>query len=71
MPSTWRSTTCRPPTPVMPKGIPQPFAWNIGSVCRYTSRSLIPACSPNTVAFSHRLRWVSWTPFGRAVVPEV
>ena len=27
--------------------------------------------APNTVAFSQRLRCVSWTPFGRAVVPEV
>ena len=28
-------------------------------------------CQPNVAALSHRLRWVSCTPFGRAVVPLV
>ena len=71
MPSTWRSTTCCPPIPVIAYGMPQPLAWNIGSVCSSTSRSVIVVCSPKTVALSHRLRWVSCTPLGRAVVPEV
>ena len=52
-------------------GMPQPLQWNIGSVCRYTSRSLTPVCQPNVVALSQRLRWVSCTPLGRAVVPLV
>ena len=34
VPSTCRSTTCCAPNPVTPNGMPQPFAWNIGSVCR-------------------------------------
>jgi len=51
--------------------MPHPLAWNMGRVCSRTSRSLIVSCRPNTVAFSHRLRWVSCTPFGRAVVPDV
>ena len=33
-PSTLRSTTCGTPRPVIANGIPQPLAWNIGSVCR-------------------------------------
>ena len=33
-PSTLRRTTCGTPIPVMPNGMPQPLAWNIGSVCR-------------------------------------
>ena len=33
-PSTLRSTTCGTPRPVIAKGIPQPLAWNIGSVWR-------------------------------------
>ena len=52
-------------------GMPQPLQWNIGSVCRYTSRSDTPACQPNVAAFIQMLRWVSCTPFGRAVVPLV
>ena len=70
-PSTWRSTMCLPPTPVIPYGMPQPLTWNIGSVCSSTSRSLIVVCRPKTVALSQRQRWVSCTPLGRAVVPEV
>ncbi len=33
-PSTFRSTTCRAPSPVSENGKPQPLAWNIGRVCR-------------------------------------
>ncbi len=33
-PSTLRSTICFTPRPVIAYGIPQPLAWNIGSVCR-------------------------------------
>ena len=33
-PSTLRSTTCGTPRPVIANGIPQPLAWNIGSVWR-------------------------------------
>ena len=33
-PSTLRSTICGTPRPVIVNGIPQPLAWNIGSVCR-------------------------------------
>ena len=29
------------------------------------------SCQPNVVALSQMLRWVSCTPFGRAVVPLV
>ena len=61
----------RPPMPVTAYGMPQPLQWNIGSVCRYTSRSLTPVCQPNVVALTQRLRCVSCTPFGRAVVPLV
>ena len=57
--------------PVTANGMPQPLAWNIGSVWRYTSRSLTPMCQPNWVALSQQLRWVSCTPLGRAVVPLV
>ena len=28
-------------------------------------------CQPTLAACSQSVRWVSWTPFGRAVVPEV
>jgi hypothetical protein len=52
-------------------GIPHPLTWNSGRVCRYTSRSLTPACQPSVAAFSHNERCVSSTPFGLAVVPEV
>ena len=34
VPSTLRSTTWGTPSPAAVNGIPQPFAWNIGSVCR-------------------------------------
>ncbi len=57
--------------PVTAYGMPQPLQWNIGSVCRYTSRSLTPVCQPKSPALSHRLRCVSCTPLGRAVVPLV
>ena len=33
-PSTLRSTTCGTPRPVIANGMPQPLAWNIGSVWR-------------------------------------
>ncbi len=33
-PSILRITTCGTPRPVIANGMPQPFAWNIGSVCR-------------------------------------
>ncbi len=51
--------------------MPQPLQWNVGSVCRYTSRSVMARCQPNVTALSQKLRWVSWTPLGRAVVPDV
>ena len=51
--------------------MPHPLQWNMGSVCRWTSRSVTVVCQPNIAALSHRLRWVSCTPFGRAVVPDV
>ena len=70
-PSTLRSTTWVPPIPVTAYGIPQPLQWNMGSVCRSTSRSLTPVCQPKVAALSQQLRWVSCTPLGRAVVPEV
>jgi hypothetical protein len=70
-PSILRMMTCFAPIPVTAYSIPHPLQWNCGSVWRYTSRSLTPMCQPKTVAFSHRLRWVSCTPLGRAVVPEV
>ena len=34
VPSTLRSTTWGTPQPVIANGMPQPLAWNIGSVCR-------------------------------------
>jgi hypothetical protein len=37
--------------PVTPYGIPQPLQWNVGSVCRYTSRSL----SADVPAEGHRV----------------
>src|SRR6266487_2539717 len=67
-PSTLRMTMWRPPMPVTAYGIPHPLQWNIGSVWRYTSRSLTPVCHPKTVALIQQLRWVSCTPLGRAVV---
>ena len=70
-PSILRSTMCRPPIPVTAYVMPQPLQWNIGRVCRYTSRSFTPTCQPNVVALIQRLRCVSCTPFGRAVVPLV
>ena len=33
-PSTLRSTTWGTPSPVIANGMPQPLAWNIGSVWR-------------------------------------
>ena len=62
---------CRPPMPVTAYDMPQPLQWNIGSVHRYTSRSLTPVCQPNVVALTQSVRCVSCTPFGRAVVPLV
>ncbi len=70
-PSTLRSTTCCPPMPLTAYVMPQPLQWNIGSVCRYTSRSHTPACQPNVAAFTQMLRCVICTPLGRAVVPLV
>lgn len=70
-PSTLRRTTWGTPRPAIAKGIPHPFAWNIGRVCRYTSRSVTPACRAKVVALIQMLRWVIWTPLGRAVVPLV
>ena len=70
-PSTLRSTMCCPPMPVTAYTIPQPLQWNCGRVCRYTSRSLTPICHPKVAALIQRLRWVSSTPLGRAVVPLV
>ncbi len=70
-PSTLRSTMWRTPMPVTAYDMPQPLQWNIGSVYRYTSRSLTPVCQPKVVALIQRLRCVSCTPFGRAVVPLV
>ena len=70
-PSILRMMMCSAPMPVTAYSTPQPLQWNCGSVCRYTSRSLMPRCQPNVVAFSQMLRWVSCTPFGRAVVPLV
>jgi hypothetical protein len=57
--------------PAVAYSIPQPLQWNIGKVCRYTSRSVTVACQPNVVALIQQLRWVSCTPLGRAVVPLV
>jgi len=57
--------------PVTAKTMPQPLQWNIGTVHRYTSRSLTPAFQPRVTAFIQRLRCVACTPFGRAVVPLV
>ena len=51
--------------------MPQPLQWNMGSVCRYTSRSRTPALQPKVTALSHSVRWVTSTPLGRAVVPLV
>ena len=70
-PSTLRSTIWGTPMAAQAKGSPHPLQWNWGSVWRYTSSSPSPSCHPNTVAFSQMLRWVSSTPLGRAVVPEV
>ncbi len=70
-PSTLRSTTWVAPTPAARYGIPQPLQWNSGMVCMTTSRSQARRCRPKVTAFIQRLRWVSWTPFGRAVVPDV
>ena len=70
-PSILRTTTCGTPIAVTAYGMPQPLQWNIGSVCRYTSRSVTVACQPKTAAFSQQFRWVSCTPLGRAVVPLV
>ena len=52
-------------------GIPQPLQWNMGSVCSRTSRSVTVVCQPKTLALIQQFRWVSCTPLGRAVVPEV
>ena len=57
--------------PVIAYDMPQPLQWNIGSVQRYTSRSLTPDCQPKVVALIQSVRCVSCTPFGRAVVPLV
>ena len=51
--------------------MPQPLQWNIGRVCRYTSRSVTVVCHPKIDALSQALRWVICTPLGRAVVPLV
>ena len=52
-------------------GMPQPLQWNVGSVWMYVSRSLTPVCRAKVTALSQMFRWVSWTPLGRAVVPDV
>ena len=70
-PSIRRWITCGTPMAVTAYGMPQPLQWNIGSVCRNTSRSVTPVCQPNVVALSQQFRCVSWTPLGRAVVPLV
>jgi hypothetical protein len=70
-PSIFRMITWRAPMAVSAYGMPQPLQWKVGRVCRYTSRSLTPTCHPKTTALSHEPRCVSWTPLGRAVVPEV
>ena len=57
--------------PVTAYGMPQPLQWKVGSVCRYTSRSFRARCQPKVTALSQQLRWVSCTPLGRAVVPDV
>jgi hypothetical protein len=51
--------------------MPQPLQWNMGRVWRYTSRSDTLVCQPKIAALSQMLRWVTCTPFGRAVVPDV
>ena len=70
-PSILRITTWRAPIPPTANGRPHPLQWNVGSVWRYTSRSVTPMCQPNVTAFSQRLRCVICTPLGRAVVPDV
>ena len=43
-----------------------------GRGCRFTQFHVAtPICQPNVALLIHRLRWVSCTPFGRAVVPDV
>ena len=64
-------TTWRTPIAVSAYGMPQPLQWNMGNVCRYTSRSVIARCQPNVTALSQKFRCVSCTPLGRAVVPDV
>ena len=70
-PSIFRMMTWRAPMAVTAYGMPQPLQWNVGSVWRYTSRSVTPRCQPNVTALSQKLRCVSCTPLGRAVVPDV
>jgi hypothetical protein len=51
--------------------MPQPLQWNMGNVWSRTSRSDTVVCQPKLAALSQQVRWVSSTPFGRAVVPDV
>src|ERR1700683_2732416 len=67
-PSILRCTTWVPPMPVTAYGMPQPLQWNMGSVCRSTSRSLTPVFHPKGAAFSQQLRSVSCPRLGRARV---
>ena len=52
---------------VVPDGIEWDLHWYGDGV----SACLTPLDHPNTVAFSQRVRWLSWTPLGLAVVPDV
>ena len=48
-----------------------PWAWNMGSACRRTSRGEKSHASTRATAFVARLPWLSIAPFGRPVVPLV
>jgi hypothetical protein len=65
--------TCFAPAIVAACGIPQAFAWNIGTIGRTHSRGPIPTPAAEVAAneCSTVERCVYTAPFGRPVVPDV
>ena len=55
----------------MAKGIPHPLQWNMRERVEVDVAVGHAGVQPKVTALIQMLRWVSCTPFGRAVVPEV
>ena len=69
--STFGRQMWRPPAAVMIQTNVHPLAWNIGSVHRYVSSTVMWKWTSVSITFIHALRCVIITPFGFAVVPLV